>query len=99
VLQEESGWKLVHADVLRPPSFALLLSVSVGTGTQLMLMALQQEAQSAPPGGGASAQGRLLRLLRARLWEGEGRGGVGRDTTAPCARADHRPPPKSPKSP
>ena len=39
-LAEESGWKLVHADVLRPPPFALLLSVSVGTGTQLLLMAL-----------------------------------------------------------
>ena len=39
-LAEESGWKLVHADVLRPPPFALLLSVSVGTGSQLMLMAL-----------------------------------------------------------
>ena len=33
--------------MLRPPPFALLLSVSVGTGTQLMLMALQQ-GQSAP---------------------------------------------------
>jgi len=37
-LAEESGWKLVHADVLRPPPFALLLSVSAGTGTQLLLM-------------------------------------------------------------
>mmetsp|Transcript_10187 Transcript_10187/g.33664 ORF Transcript_10187/g.33664 Transcript_10187/m.33664 type:complete len:351 (-) Transcript_10187:608-1660(-) len=30
-LAEESGWKLVHADVLRPPPRPLLLSVSVGT--------------------------------------------------------------------
>eukprot|EP00316_Scyphosphaera_apsteinii_P020015 CAMPEP_0119308604 /NCGR_PEP_ID=MMETSP1333-20130426/11553_1 /TAXON_ID=418940 /ORGANISM="Scyphosphaera apsteinii, Strain RCC1455" /LENGTH=629 /DNA_ID=CAMNT_0007312415 /DNA_START=21 /DNA_END=1910 /DNA_ORIENTATION=- len=38
-LQEESGWKLVHGDVLRPPAFPLLLSVSIGTGMQLLGMA------------------------------------------------------------
>lgn len=38
-LAEESGWKLVHGDVLRPPPFPMLLSVSVGTGLQLLLMA------------------------------------------------------------
>ncbi|EOD11465.1 hypothetical protein EMIHUDRAFT_470908 [Emiliania huxleyi CCMP1516] len=37
-LLEESGWKLVHADVLRPPPRPLLLSVSVGTGVQLLCM-------------------------------------------------------------
>ena len=39
-MAEESGWKLVHGDVLRPPAFPLLLSVSVGTGTQLLGMAI-----------------------------------------------------------
>jgi len=39
-LQEESGWKLVHGDVLRPPPLPLLLSVSIGTGTQLLGMAV-----------------------------------------------------------
>jgi len=38
-LQEESGWKLVHADVLRPPPLPLLLCASVGTGMQLLFMA------------------------------------------------------------
>jgi len=38
-LQEESGWKLVHADVFRPPPNTLLLSASLGTGTQLLGMA------------------------------------------------------------
>jgi len=38
-LQEESGWKLVHGDVLRPPTLPLLLSVSIGTGMQLLGMA------------------------------------------------------------
>jgi transmembrane 9 superfamily protein 2/4 len=34
--QEETGWKLVHADVFRPPIFSpMLLSVLVGTGAQL----------------------------------------------------------------
>ena len=38
-LQEESGWKLVHADVLRPPPAPLLLCATVGTGAQLLMMA------------------------------------------------------------
>ena len=37
--QEESGWKLVHGDVFRPPVFSpMLLSVLVGTGIQLLAM-------------------------------------------------------------
>ena len=36
---EEKGWKLVHADVFRPPSFSpLLLSVACGTGAQILCM-------------------------------------------------------------
>ena len=35
--QEETGWKLVHADVFRPPQRGrVLLSVFVGTGTQII---------------------------------------------------------------
>ena len=37
-LLEESGWKLVHADVLRTPPNATLLACSVGTGSQLLCM-------------------------------------------------------------
>lgn len=34
---EEKGWKLLHADVFRPPCFSpLLLSVCCGTGAQLL---------------------------------------------------------------
>lgn len=36
--EEEFGWKLCHADVFRPPSKAMLLSVFVGNGVQLFLM-------------------------------------------------------------
>lgn len=38
---EEFGWKLVHADVFRPPSFSpMLLAVSCGTGAQVFCMVL-----------------------------------------------------------
>mmetsp|Transcript_2025 Transcript_2025/g.2484 ORF Transcript_2025/g.2484 Transcript_2025/m.2484 type:complete len:719 (+) Transcript_2025:55-2211(+) len=34
--QEETGWKLVHGDVFRPPqNSSMLLSVAVGTGAQI----------------------------------------------------------------
>ncbi|XP_024544739.1 transmembrane 9 superfamily member 1 [Selaginella moellendorffii] len=34
-VSEESGWKLVHGDVFRPPRYLVLLSSLVGTGAQL----------------------------------------------------------------
>lgn len=36
--QEESGWKLVHGDVFRPPSCPSWLAVHVGVGVQIFLM-------------------------------------------------------------
>lgn len=38
--QEETGWKLVHGDVFRPPQRFSLLAVYVGTGVQLFGMAV-----------------------------------------------------------
>ncbi|KAH7422147.1 hypothetical protein KP509_13G093100 [Ceratopteris richardii] len=38
--QEETGWKLVHGDVFRPPMHAGLLCVYVGSGVQFFGMAL-----------------------------------------------------------
>lgn len=35
-LQEETGWKLVHADVFRPPDHAGLLSIMFGNGAQIV---------------------------------------------------------------
>lgn len=35
---EETGWKLVHGDVFRPPSHVKLFSAVVGTGVQLLSM-------------------------------------------------------------
>mmetsp|Transcript_48686 Transcript_48686/g.136158 ORF Transcript_48686/g.136158 Transcript_48686/m.136158 type:complete len:637 (+) Transcript_48686:19-1929(+) len=38
--REETGWKLVHADVFRPPvAFPMLFCVLVGTGMQLVICA------------------------------------------------------------
>lgn len=36
--QEETGWKLVHGDVFRPPPLEMLLSVFVGNGVQVLTM-------------------------------------------------------------
>ncbi|CAM8930966.1 unnamed protein product [Rhodiola kirilowii] len=39
-VSEESGWKLVHGDVFRPPRNLALLSALVGIGAQLALLVL-----------------------------------------------------------
>ncbi|CAH9109230.1 unnamed protein product [Cuscuta europaea] len=39
-VNEESGWKLVHGDVFRPPQYLSLLSAVVGTGAQLAMLVL-----------------------------------------------------------
>lgn len=38
--REESGWKLVHGDVFRPPTWPMLFSVTVGTGSQTFYMCI-----------------------------------------------------------
>ncbi|EMG48425.1 EMP70 Transmembrane 9 superfamily member 1 [Candida maltosa Xu316] len=38
-ISDESGWKLVHGDIFRPPKQRLLLSVFVGSGCQIFFMA------------------------------------------------------------
>lgn len=37
-ISDESGWKLIHGDVFRPPKNKMLLSVVVGSGCQILLM-------------------------------------------------------------
>jgi len=39
-IQEETGWKLIHADVFRRPQHAGMFSVLVGTGCQVFAMTL-----------------------------------------------------------
>lgn len=36
---EETGWKMIHGDVFRPPQRPMLFSVLVGSGTQVFFMA------------------------------------------------------------
>jgi len=36
--QEESGWKLVHGDVFRPPKWPMLLAATLGCGVQVIGM-------------------------------------------------------------
>ncbi len=37
-VQEDSGWKLIHGDVFRPPRNLMLLSILLGNGAQLFMM-------------------------------------------------------------
>lgn len=37
---EETGWKLVHGDVFRPPRHPRLFAAVIGTGVQIFAMAL-----------------------------------------------------------
>lgn len=37
-VQEDSGWKLIHGDVFRPPKRPLILAILVGNGAQLFMM-------------------------------------------------------------
>ena len=48
-VQEDSGWKLVHGDVFRPPRHTLLLSVLLGSGSQLFMMVGATTSISPPP--------------------------------------------------
>ena len=48
-IQEETGWKLVHGDVFRPPKWRMFLSVLCGTGVQVFAMYLiTMRTRSAP---------------------------------------------------
>lgn len=38
-LAEEMGWKLVHADVFRPPQYVEFLAIAIGNGSQMVLLA------------------------------------------------------------
>lgn len=39
-MMEETGWKLVHGDVFRPPPRRMLFAAVIGSGIQVFLMAL-----------------------------------------------------------
>ncbi|KAH0619321.1 hypothetical protein JD844_019316 [Phrynosoma platyrhinos] len=62
---EESGWKLVHGDVFRPPQYPMILSSLLGSGIQLFCMILIVICEVF---GGFSA-GRLYRTLKGHRWK------------------------------
>ena len=37
---EETGWKLVHGDVFRPPRYPTMLVVCLGSGIQILSMVI-----------------------------------------------------------
>lgn len=37
---EQSGWKLVHGDIFRPPKYPRLFVATIGSGVQIFLMSL-----------------------------------------------------------
>lgn len=37
---EETGWKLVHGDVFRPPRYSRLFAAVIGTGVQIFVMSI-----------------------------------------------------------
>ncbi|KAL7555473.1 hypothetical protein ACA910_006134 [Epithemia clementina (nom. ined.)] len=76
---EEYGWKLVHADVFRPPSHPLFLSVACGTGAQIMCMCLLTIVFSAM---GFMSPARRGHLLMAELFFFAAMGCVGGYVTA-----------------
>ena len=55
-ISDETGWKLVHGDVFRPPEQVEYLSALVGTGSQLALLTL----------------GTILCTITGSLWESRG---------------------------
>lgn len=44
---EETGWKLVHGDVFRPPPKRMLFAAVIGSGIQIFLMSLITICKSA----------------------------------------------------
>ena len=62
---EEYGWKLVHADVFRPPNSPMILAVCCGTGAQILGMTITTIFFSAI---GFMSPARRGRLLMAELF-------------------------------
>ena len=76
---EEYGWKLVHADVFRPPTHPLFLAVACGSGAQIMCMSLLTIVFSAL---GFMSPARRGHLLMAELFFFAAMGSVGGYVTA-----------------
>lgn len=63
---EESGWKLVHGDVFRPPQYPMILSSLLGSGIQLfcMILIVICECAQRGPAWGMAPSSRCLKERR-----------------------------------
>ncbi|KAG5472636.1 hypothetical protein LSCM4_01956 [Leishmania orientalis] len=61
--REDSGWRLVHGDVFRPPRGAVLLSVLVGNGMQVLCMVFASLALAVAGMVAEGSRGVLTTLL------------------------------------
>ncbi|KAG5472257.1 hypothetical protein LSCM1_03656 [Leishmania martiniquensis] len=61
--REDSGWRLVHGDVFRPPRGAVILSVLVGSGMQVLCMVLASLALAVAGMVSDGSRGVLTTLL------------------------------------
>jgi transmembrane 9 superfamily protein 2/4 len=62
--EEEFGWKLVHADIFRPPTqYPMFLAVATGTGMQVLVMSLATIFFSAAGFISPAARGYLIMAL------------------------------------
>ncbi|GET90620.1 hypothetical protein, conserved [Leishmania tarentolae] len=61
--REDSGWKLVHGDVFRPPRGSVLLSMFVGNGMQIMCMVIASLVSAVAGIISHHSPGRLASLL------------------------------------
>lgn len=62
---EEFGWKLVHADVFRPPKYPMTIAIATGTGAQIIGMTLLTIVFSAVGFLNPSSRGSLLMAILA----------------------------------
>eukprot|EP01061_Rhynchopus_euleeides_P036237 TRINITY_DN610_c0_g1_i2.p1 TRINITY_DN610_c0_g1~~TRINITY_DN610_c0_g1_i2.p1 ORF type:complete len:642 (+),score=257.69 TRINITY_DN610_c0_g1_i2:135-2060(+) len=62
-MQEEVGWKLVHTDVFRPPSYPNLFAIVVATGSQVVGMMLSGLLLAYDGFASPTMRGRLLSLI------------------------------------
>jgi len=62
---EEFGWKLVHADVFRPPKYPMVIAIAVGTGAQITGMVFLTIIFSAIGFLNPSSRGSLLMAILA----------------------------------
>eukprot|EP01126_Amoeba_proteus_P049027 TRINITY_DN5705_c0_g2_i1.p1 TRINITY_DN5705_c0_g2~~TRINITY_DN5705_c0_g2_i1.p1 ORF type:complete len:351 (-),score=54.03 TRINITY_DN5705_c0_g2_i1:64-1116(-) len=62
-IEEETGWKILHADIGRPPAYPTLLCVLVGSGVQVLFMVVTTMIFSVLGFLSPANQGSLMTLM------------------------------------